>query len=172
MAKRNRKDKFNNTKATWDPAENKSQLSLDPGSAEYQEYIEDQRANSPDRPDDEAHVKMEEFNVRVREHQAQKTLGVRDETTDERKFRGQQARRDMAKQIQKEAVGAAAAATAAAALTPGTEDDKKAAELRKRARNIRLDREPVERQIYNDGVTTPEGMDDAWGKDLDDLMPH
>lgn len=172
MAKRNRRNRFNNAKATWDPSENKGQMSLALGSDEYKAYIEDQQRNSPDRPDDEAHVKMEKFNVRVREHQSEKVVAVRDETTDERKFRRQQANRAIAKQVQKEAIQAAAAASAAAALTPDKEDDKRAAQLRRRAAGIRLDREPVERRIYDDGVTNPEDMDDAFGKELDDLMPH
>lgn len=172
MAKRSRRNRFNNVKATWDPSENKGQMSLALGSDEYKAYIEDQQRNSPDRPDDEAHVKMEEFNVRVREYQSEKAVVVRDETIDERKFRRQQANRAMAKQVQKEAIIAASAASAAAALTPDKEDDKRAAQLRKRAVSIRLDREPVERRIYDDGVTTPEDMDDALGEELDELIPH
>ncbi len=172
MAKRSRKDRFNNRKDTWDPSENKGQMSLALGSDEYEAYVEDQRRNAPDRPDDKDHLETEEHNVEIREEMEAETVLDRDETTAMRKFRRQQENRAMAAQVKKDAVRAAAAASAVAALTPDKADDARAAALRKKASQIRLDREPVIRSVYDDGVTKPEEMDDAFGKDLDDLLPH
>lgn len=50
-----------NPKDKWEDTR-KEQISLEPGSPEYLEYLEDLQDNDPSKPDDEMHVALEEHN--------------------------------------------------------------------------------------------------------------
>lgn len=152
MAKRNVKtnrDRFNRQKATWDPSEDKSQMSLAQGSSEYKAYTEDLANNDPSKVDDEFHAELEESNVDAREEMFEDTAESIDEGVERRKYRMQQMKRGMIP-------GIAKAARKAARMTPDKADDRKAAK-------IRLDREPAIRTIYDDGVPADkEDVDDQF----------
>lgn len=147
MAKRDvsaNRDRFNRQKATWDPSEDKGQMSLAQGSEEYEEYIEDKKANDPSRPEDAFHHELEEHNVESRNEMQRRAAENVNETVERRKYRMQEAKRDMIP-------GIAKAAQEAAKQTPTKADDKRAAA-------IRLDREPARGAIYNDGVSADKEL--------------
>ena len=75
------------------------QASLDPASEIYKEYIKDRMEASPDRPDDEMHILLEERNARMhsmeRILEREKEMGGEDDPVFLKKQRNKRLRRDM-----------------------------------------------------------------------------
>ena len=141
--KKNRPDRRENT--------DKEQISLAPGSAEYKERIRDLKECSPDEPDDEFHVKLENKNE-IQASDVSKRNQKRDVENDisERKYRNQTAKR-----VQ---FGSVKSAAIAKALTTETlSDDKKA----KRMMPKNLDK-----IVYDDGVVEDDYLPTALKKYL------
>lgn len=103
----------------------KEQISLEPGSAEYLEYVEDLAAQDPFRPDDKRHVQLEQHN----ENLVTKKYDSPDENpeADEGVSAAEVHKRQKIYEQQlkrAEHTKAVRAAIAAAAATPGLSDDK------------------------------------------------
>lgn len=126
MAKQKRtlKTRKGAVKSTWHN-DAKEQISLEQGSAEYKEYEEDLQEVNPFRPDDEFHSKLEERNA---EYDDRLAIKASEESRTQTDAAHTNERRRMYKESRigqmKKAVMDAAAAT------PGTADDKRAAQIR------------------------------------------
>lgn len=115
-----RKVSRNNDKATWENTA-KEQPYLMPGTAEYEERVEDLQSHSPQQPDDEFHVVLEERNEAVPEV-LQGMHPKTDQVGTERRLRERVKEgmyESVSERLQREA-----------SLTPTTVDDELAASLR------------------------------------------
>lgn len=141
MAKRKLKTRKTTNKSTWHN-DAKEQLSLEQGSAEYAEYEEDLQEVNPFRPDDTFHAELEARNALHDDMLAIKASDASRVQTDaahanERRRMYKESRINQMKQ----------AVTRAAAATPGTADDRRAAQ-------IQADSAFYESNIeYNNGIS-------------------
>lgn len=142
------KAKFNNGTDTWSAADesSKGQLSLDMGSDEYEEFIEDRKENAPTAPRDKMHEELEKRNESLHSiKRAEKALENEMSTDDIKKikFRKQEAKREVKKL-------AHAVAVREAFRTMSKSDDE------------RLDDADVEQEMIYDDSIEPGDFDDRW----------
>ena len=138
---------FNNAKDTWDN-DTKNQTSLDLGSDEYEEYVENLKEHNPFRPDDEMHKNLAEYNVQYAEKLAEKAAMKPEDSTDKKKVRWEMQKRAVSKQVytnlMRKALG-----------TPEVDDDR------------RLESFDHDDLIYNDSVTS-----DSYDEAMDEMVFH
>lgn len=123
MAKRRLKTRKTTNKSTWHN-DAKEQLSLEQGSEEYAEYEEDLQEVNPFRPDDAFHAELEAKNalhddvLAIKASEASRTQTDAAHTNERRRMYKETRLNQMKQAVMK-----------AAAETPGTADDKRAAQI-------------------------------------------
>lgn len=127
----------NNEKSTWENT-SKEQISLMPGTSEYEEYVSDLKMHDPFKPDDSFHEQQEEHNESIPVVLKDRSGGKNDTT----KYKYN-------RQMQKDAQFKTVKSTliTKAKRTPSKDDDELAE---------RLERKSLEDLVYDDGVDADE----------------
>lgn len=137
---------FNNAKDTWDN-DSKNQTSLDLGSDEYEEYVENLKEHNPFKPDDEMHKDLAEYNMRFAEKLAEKAAQPED-PTDKKKVRWEMQKRAVSKAVYTNLLRKALG-------TPDVSDDERLRDF------------DEHKLVYDDSVTV-DNYDDV----MDDIVFH